>query len=94
MSWFKRLATRQLTSDVLDVRVGQFVCFASGPAILIIALRALTRLTLSPGEAFLGILLSLTLALLTCLLGLVLPLSFRPTAIPVTAARAPDSGAG
>lgn len=75
MSGWKRFFTWRLTPDFFDLRLGQAVCFAGGPAVLAIALYKLATLPLSQTEAMLGILCSLTLCMTMILMGLVLPLA-------------------
>jgi hypothetical protein len=53
------------------------LCFAAGPALLIVALGGFARLALTPGEAFLGVLASVAVALLLVILGIVLPLASK-----------------
>jgi hypothetical protein len=67
----------RVSSEGLDVRVGKWVCFAAGPALLVVALGGLARLSLTPGEGFLGVLASVAVALLLVILGMVLPLAHK-----------------
>ena len=75
MSRFGRALGVRLSSGWFDVRLGQLLCFAAGPALLVVALGGLARLALTPGEAFIGVLASLAVALLLVILGIVLPLA-------------------
>jgi hypothetical protein len=68
---------KRLSSERFDVRLGQLLCFAAGPALLVVALVGLGRLALTPGEAFIGVLASLAVALLLVMLGIVLPLAAK-----------------
>jgi hypothetical protein len=65
----------RVSSEGFDVRLGQYVCFAAGPALLVVALGGLARLSPTPGEAFLGVLASVAVALLLVNLGLALSLA-------------------
>lgn len=69
------LLRRRLTSDATIARVVQALCFAAGPAVLIVALRALPRFAGTPFEVFLGVLASSAVALLLVVLGLLVPMS-------------------
>src|SRR5262249_27637472 len=75
MSVFPRVVQRRLSSERFDVRLGRLLCFAAGPALLVVALVGLGRLALTPGEAFIGVLASVAVALLLVILGIVLPLA-------------------
>jgi len=75
MSLFQRVLGMRLSSERFDVRLGQLLCFAAGPLLLVVALGGLARLALTPGEAFIGVLASLAMALLLVILGIVLPLA-------------------
>ena len=75
MSLFQRVLGMRLSSERFDVRLGQLLCFAAGPALLVVALVGLGRLALTPGEAFIGVLASVAVALLLVILGIVLPLA-------------------
>lgn len=75
MSWLRGVLTRRISSEAFDVRLGQFACFAAGPVLLVVAFGGLARLARTPGEASLGVLASLAVALLLIVLGLVLPLA-------------------
>lgn len=77
MSRGRRLLDRRVVSDALAVRVAQGACFAAGPALLLISLRASARLAGTPGELLLGVLAGASVALLLVLMGLVLPLAAR-----------------
>ena len=77
MSLLKRLVALRVTTDALDIRVGQALCFSAAPALLVVALAGLARLAGSPGEVFLGVLGRLTVALLLVVLGLLVPLAHK-----------------
>jgi hypothetical protein len=65
----------RVSSEGFDVRLGSWLCYAAAPVLLVVALSAMARLSLTPGEAFLGALASAGLALLLVILGIVLPLA-------------------
>ena len=77
MSLYKRLVAMRVTTDAFDIRVGQALCFVAAPVLLVVALIGLARLAASPGEVFLGVLGSVTVALLLVVLGIVLPLAHK-----------------
>ena len=77
MFLFRRVLGMRLSSERFDVRLGQLLCFAAGPALLVVALGGFARLALTPGEAFLGVLASVAVALLLVILGIVLPLASK-----------------
>ena len=77
MSLFPRVLEKRLSSARFDVRLGQLLCFAAGPALLVVALVGLGRLALTPSEAFIGVLASVAVALLLVILGIVLPLAAK-----------------
>ena len=77
MSVLKNLFVLRVTTDAFDIRVGQALCFAAAPVLLVVALGGLARLAVSPGEVFLGVLGSLTVVLLLVVLGLLLPLAHK-----------------
>ena len=75
MSLFPRVLKLRFSSERFDARLGQLLCFTAGPALLVVALVGLARLALTPGEAFIGVLGSVAVALLLVILGIVLPLA-------------------
>jgi hypothetical protein len=77
MSLFPRVLQTRLSSERFDVRLGQLVCFGAAPALLVVAFVGLGRLALTPGEAFIGVLGSVAVALLLVILGIVLPLAAK-----------------
>jgi hypothetical protein len=77
MSRFVRVLGVRLSSERFDARLGQLLCFAASPALLVVGLGGLARLALTPGEAFIGVLASLAVALLLVILGIVLPLASK-----------------
>ena len=77
MSLPPRVLQMRLSSERFDVRLGQLLCFTAGPALLVVALVGLARLALTPGEAFIGVLASVAVALLLVILGIVLPLAAK-----------------
>ncbi len=58
-----------------DVRIGQYVCYAAGPALLVVALNGIARIAITRMEAILGVLASIAVALLLIVLGIVRPLA-------------------
>ena len=77
MSPFRRVLGMRLSSERFDVRLGQLLCFAGCPALLVVALGGLERSALTPGEAVIGVLASVAVALLLVILGIVLPLAAK-----------------
>jgi hypothetical protein len=77
MFLLRRVLGMRISSEKFDVRLGQLVCFAASPALLVVALGGLARLSLSSGEAFLGVLTSVAVALLLVILGVILPLGYK-----------------
>jgi hypothetical protein len=69
-----------VSSAAFDVRAGQAVCFAAGPAVLAVALYKLARLPVSQAEALIGTLAALAVALQFVVAGLLLPLTNRKDA--------------
>jgi uncharacterized membrane protein YiaA len=70
-----RFLGHKITSDALDVRLGQAVCFVGGVVMLAVSMWKLTRLDLSEAQFFFGVLLSLCVPLLLVIVGLVLPIA-------------------
>lgn len=80
MSRLRRLLHWKITSDATVVRIVQMACFVTAPALLILSLTSVTRFATTPGEVFLGVLASSTLALLMTIMGLLLPMTLsKPT---------------
>ena len=77
MALLRRVLGLQISPEGFDARFAQFLCFAASPAFLVVAIGGLARLTVTPGEAFIGVLASVAVALLLVILGLVLPLAQR-----------------
>ena len=77
MSLFRRVLGMRLSSERFDVRLGQLLCFAACPTLLVVALGGLERSALTPGEAVIGVLASVAVALLLVTLGIVLPLAAK-----------------
>jgi hypothetical protein len=75
MALFRRIWELRVSSERFDVRLGQWVCFAAGPALLVVAVSGLAQLSPTPAEAFLGVLAGVAAALLLVILGIVLPLA-------------------
>ena len=99
MSLFRGALGMRLSSERFDVRLGQLLCFAAGPALLVVAIGGLASLALTPGEAYLGVLASVAVALLLVMLGIVLPLAakappnqtLQPTGPAATDSQRPSS---
>jgi hypothetical protein len=70
-----RFLTRSITSQRFDVQAGRVACWLVSVAVLILGCLTLARLELTEVELFLGLLLVLTVSLLSVLLGLVLPMA-------------------
>jgi uncharacterized membrane protein YiaA len=70
-----RFFGRRISSDALDQRLGQVVCFVAGVVVLVVSMWKLTRLDLSEAQFFFGLLLSLCVPLLLVIAGLVLPIA-------------------
>jgi hypothetical protein len=77
MSRLIRLAQARLSSEALDIRFAQILCFAAGPPILILAAHALKRYGATPVELVIGLLAAGAVCLLCVILGIVLPLTRR-----------------
>lgn len=77
MSRFLRIFAWRITTQTFDVLLGQGLCFIGAPAILVLTSLKLSRMSVTEGEALLGILASLGVAVSVVTLGLVLPLSQR-----------------
>jgi hypothetical protein len=77
MSRFLHVLGWQLSSEAIDIRLGQWLCYAAAPAVLLVTGLRLTQLPVSQGEALLGYLTSAAVALLLVILGIVLPLAQR-----------------
>jgi hypothetical protein len=77
MSWVQRVLSARFSPEVFDVRFGQFACFAAGPALLVVALYGLAEHALTPSEALIGVLASVSVALQLITLGLLLPLTHK-----------------
>jgi len=75
MSFLRRLLVSRVTPDCFDVRIGQYVCYAAGPALLAVALNGIARIAPTRMEAILGVLASIAVAMLFILLGIVMPLT-------------------
>jgi hypothetical protein len=75
MALFRQIWGLRVSSERFDVRLGQWVCFAAGPALLVVTVSGLARLSPTPAEAFLGVLAGVAAALQLVILGIVLPLA-------------------
>jgi hypothetical protein len=93
MSLFSRVLETRLSWERVDVRLGQLLCFAAAPALLVVALVALGKVALTPGEALIGVLASAAVALLLVILGVVLPLAGKaPPNQPLQRMSLPEGG--
>lgn len=77
MSKISSLMSRRFTSDALDARVGQFVCWVGAVLVLMLGFYKLLRLPLTEVELFFGLLLVSAVSLLCVLIGLVIPIAMR-----------------
>jgi hypothetical protein len=82
VSWIQRLALWRVSSDWMDIRFGQIVCFVAGPAVLVVALYGLANHVSTRGEMIIGVLASLAVTLQFILIGLILPLVDQPRSVP------------
>ena len=67
----------RISTEALDVRLGQWVCFVGAPTVLLLTIAKLSRISVTEGEALMGILASLAVALALVILGIVLPFTQR-----------------
>jgi hypothetical protein len=79
MSRLRRIGKLRLSSEALDIRIAQVVCFSAAPALLFLAAYALRRHAATPGEVVVGLLAAVAVCLLCVILGLVLPLARNRT---------------
>ena len=79
MSRLFQSLTRPMTSQALDAKAGQFVCWLVSVLVLVIGMLKLCRLPVNETELFFGVLLVLAVSLLMALAGLVLPMATRET---------------
>lgn len=75
MSRLRRIAGLRISSEALDTRIAQGACFATAPALLLVAVYAVRRHATTPGEVVVGLLAVTAACLLYVVLGLVLPLA-------------------
>jgi len=71
MSAMKRFLAARITSEAFDSRFGQCACYAAALAVLVLGFRRLGSTADTPAEAFLGVLLVLTVGLMLVVLGTV-----------------------
>ncbi len=69
------LLQRKLTSERIDARVGQIVCWLVSVLILIVGFYAVTRLPHSEAELLMGVLLVIILSVSGVILGILLPIA-------------------
>lgn len=75
MSWLKTLATRKLTSDRFDRRIGQWCAFAMAPGLFYFGVLAVCRNSTTVAELTIGLLATISVAFLAIVIGLLLPLA-------------------
>ncbi len=68
----KQLLTRRVVSDVLVARVGQVVCFGAACLIPVLALRRLAALEVSEATLLIGVITTMSMALLCAVVGFLL----------------------
>ncbi len=67
-----RIFTRRIASDAAIARLGQAVCFGSACLIPVIVLRRFAALELTEAELLMGVLATMSMALLCAVLGMLL----------------------
>ena len=67
-----QLFSRRVASDTLVARLGQAVCFASACLVPVLVIRKLAALELTESELLLGVLATMSFALLCTAVGLLL----------------------
>ncbi len=75
MGYLSRAARTAITSDRLDARVGQMLCFVGAAALFVLAVRKLCTLYLEEGVLIVGLLAAIACSLLLVVLGLLIPIS-------------------
>jgi hypothetical protein len=64
----------RLSTDRIDLRIAQGLSFATGPAIMIVAITGLARMARTPAEVLIGVLAATGTGMTFILMGLVLGL--------------------
>ena len=72
MKTLTRLATMRIGDESLDSRVGELICYAAAPTLLIIAIQALIRANPTRVELVIGLLAAAGVAIGSVTMGLVL----------------------
>jgi hypothetical protein len=75
MATLQRILRFRIVSDASAAVWGQYLCFAAAPALLIVAIRGITRMATTQAELLIGILASAAVAMLMVNMGLLLPLT-------------------
>jgi hypothetical protein len=68
----KQLLTRKVVSDAAVARLGQVVCFGGACLIPVLVCRRFAALDLSEGDLLIGVLATMSMALLCAVLGVLL----------------------
>ncbi len=68
----KQLLTRRVVSDAAVARVGQVVCFGAACLIPVLALRRLAELEVSEATLLIGVITTMSMALLCAVVGFLL----------------------
>ena len=72
MKTLARLATMRIGDEAFDCRVGELICYAAGPTLLIVAIQALVRANPTRVELVIGLLAAVGVAIGSVTMGLVL----------------------
>ena len=75
MGQIPRLAKASVTTDPLDGRLGQIVCFVAAVVLFALAVLKLSRLQLTEGQLVIGLLAAIACSLLLVVLGFLIPIS-------------------
>jgi len=71
MKTLARLAATRIGNESLDFRLAEWICYAAGPALLIVAIRGLVRMEPTRVELMIGILAASGVAISLVTMGLV-----------------------
>ncbi len=77
MSVVRRLVGLRIMSEWTAARVAQWICFAAGPILMVIAIGAVTRVARTPWEVLMGVLMSSVAALVIVIMGMIVPLTVQ-----------------
>lgn len=72
MKTLARLAAMRIGDESVELRLVEWLCYAAGPALLIVAIQALVRANPTPAELLIGILAACAGAIGLVTMGLVL----------------------